>query len=78
MLLKVCPDDNRPLYIGIYSTIMNIGAFIMPLVGVYLSGFVGFAPILVAGGVMSVLGSSSFIWNHLHTPDSMAARRGDG
>jgi hypothetical protein len=76
MLLKVCPDDDRPLYIGIYSTIMNVGAFIMPLVGVYLSDLVGFAPMLVVGGVMCVLGSSSFIWNHLRTPDSMAARKG--
>ena len=75
MLLKVCPDERRPQYIAMYSTFVNIAAFIMPLVGVWLAGIYGFGPVIVAGGVMSVIGSSSFVWNHLRTPDSLAARR---
>lgn len=75
MLLKVCPDAQRPQYIAIYSTIMNIGAFIMPLLGVYLSAIFGFAPMLVVGGIMSVLGSSSFVWHALRTPDSALAQQ---
>lgn len=75
MLLKVCSDTHRPQFIGIYSTIMNIGAFVMPLVGVYLADIFGFAPMIIAGGVLSVLGSCSFhVWA-LRTPDSLAARR---
>lgn len=74
MLLKVCPAEGRPLYLGIYSTIMNIGAFIMPLVGVWLSGWIGFAPVLILGGVLCLIGSSLFRWWPLQTPDSLAIR----
>jgi MFS family permease len=77
MLLKVCPDVKRPQYIAVYSTIMNISAFIMPLIGVWLAGIFGFGPVIVAGGVMTILGSSSFFWNHLRTPDSLSVRRHD-
>ncbi len=52
MLLKICPADQRPLYIGIYTTIMNIGAFVMPLLGVWLADRIGIAPVLIAGGVL--------------------------
>jgi MFS family permease len=74
MLLKVCPAEARPLYLGIYTTIMNIGAFVMPLIGVWLSDRVGFAPVLIAGGVMCLIGSSLFRWWPLKTPDSLAVR----
>jgi MFS family permease len=74
MLLKVCPAGGRPLYLGIYTTIMNIGAFIMPLVGVWLADQVGFMPALIAGGAMCLLGSSLFRWWPLKSPDSLAAR----
>ena len=74
MLLKVCPAEARPLYLGIFTTIMNIGAFIMPLIGVWLSDRVGFAPVLIAGGVLCLIGSSLFRWWPLKTPDSLAVR----
>jgi len=76
LLLKICPAESRPLYIGIYTTIMNLGAFVMPLVGVALTGWVGYAPVLVAGGVLCLLGSSLFRWRPLQTADSLAARQG--
>ncbi|MEJ5199382.1 MAG: MFS transporter [Anaerolineae bacterium] len=74
LLLKICPAESRPLYIGIYTTIMNIGAFVMPLVGVALTEYVGYAPVLIAGGVLCLLGSSLFRWRPLQTPDSVAVR----
>ncbi|MCX7670603.1 MAG: MFS transporter [Anaerolineae bacterium] len=74
LLLKICPAESGPLYIGIYTTIMNIGAFVMPLVGVALAEYVGYAPVLIAGGVMCLLGSSLFRWRPLQTPDSLAVR----
>jgi len=76
MLLKVCPAEGRPLFLGIYTTIMNIGAFVMPLVGVGLADRVGFMPVLIAGGAMCLLGSSLFRWWPLKTADSLAARQG--
>jgi MFS family permease len=77
MLLKICPADQRPLYIGVYTTIMNIGAFVMPLIGVWLANRVGIAPVLVAGGLLCLLGSSTFVWRPLRTPDSLATRTAD-
>jgi MFS family permease len=74
MLLKICPAGQRPLYIGIYTTIMNIGAFVMPLLGVWLADRIGIAPVLIAGGILCILGSSSFVWSPLRTPDSRAIR----
>lgn len=74
LLLKICPAESRPLYIGIYTTIMNIGAFVMPLVGVALTEWVGYRPVLIAGGVLCLLGSSLFRWRPLQTPDSVAVR----
>ncbi len=75
MLLKVCPDTERPAYLGIYTSVMNVGAFIMPLLGVYLADIFGLAPILVAGGVICLIGSSLFRVRALQTPDSLATRR---
>jgi MFS family permease len=77
MLLKICPGDLRPQFLGYWSTVMNIGAFIMPLAGVYLSNRFGFAPVLVVGGLMCLAGSSTFVFRPLRTPDSLAAREAE-
>ena len=77
MLLKICPADRRPVFLALYTTIMNIGAFIMPLIGVKLADAIGAVPVLIAGGVMCVIGSSSFLWNRLRTPDTLALRRAE-
>jgi len=74
MLLKVCPDAQRPLYLGVYTTVMNAGAFVMPLLGVYLAERVGLAAVLVAGGLLCLAGSSTFRFRPLQTPDSKEAR----
>jgi sugar phosphate permease len=77
MLLKICPGDLRPQFLGYWSAVMNIGAFIMPMVGVYLSNRFGFAPVLVLGGLMCLAGSSTFVFRPLRTPDSRAARQAE-
>ncbi len=69
-----CPAA-QPVFLALYTTIMNIGAFIMPLIGVKLAEAIGPAPVLIAGGVLSALGSSSFIWNRLRTSDTLTLRR---
>ena len=61
-LLKTIPADSRPTYTAIYVTLMNIGAFITPLIGVELANLVGMRPMLIVFGVLSVIGSASFIW----------------
>jgi MFS family permease len=73
-LLKICPAAERPLYLGIYSSIMNVGAFLMPLLGVAVADRVGITPLLIAGGVASIIGSTRFLWRPLETPDTLALR----
>jgi MFS family permease len=62
ILLKITPAAERPVYTGLYITIVNIGAFISPLIGVWIADRTGLAPALIAFGVLSILGSSSFWW----------------
>ncbi len=61
-LLKVTPSGERPLYTGLYTTIVNMGAFICPLIGVWAADRIGLAPALIVFGVLSIAGSSSFWW----------------
>ena len=77
MLLKICPAGQRPVYLGLWTSTMNLGAFIMPLIGVALADQVGFAPVLIAGGVICLVGSTTFRFRKLQTPDSLAVRRAE-
>lgn len=61
-LLKVTPVDKRPEYTALYYTIVNAFAFIGPLLGVAIANQFGLAPTLIACGVLSILGSTSFWW----------------
>lgn len=62
MLLKVTPPEARPTYTAIYVTIMNIGAFVSPLISIAIADTIGLAPMLVVAGVLSMIGSTSFWW----------------
>jgi MFS family permease len=62
-LLKICPADRRPSFIGLYTTVMNAGAFLCPLIGVALADRFGLAPTMIGCGVFWLLGALSFrIW----------------
>jgi cyanate permease len=63
------------MYLGLYTTLMNLGAFVMPMLGVSLANRFGFQPVLIAGGLMCLAGSSLFAWRPLQTPDSLALRQ---
>jgi MFS family permease len=68
-LMKVTPADNRPGYTAVYMTLNNIGAFLLPFAGIALANRFSFAPILIAFGLLSVIGSTSFLWWPVKTPD---------
>ena len=61
-LLKVTPPHSRPAYTALYMAFVNTGACIFPLVGVWLAARIGLAPTLIACGLFSILGSTSFWW----------------
>jgi Na+/melibiose symporter-like transporter len=62
LLLKVTPPEARPRYTSIYMTIMNIGAFVCPLISVALADLIGLAPTLIGAGLLSMIGSTAFWW----------------
>ena len=65
-LLKVTPPASRPAYTAFYMMCVNTGAFIFPLVGVWVADRIGLAPTLIACGIFSILGSTSFWWRPVH------------
>jgi MFS family permease len=62
--LRVVPEERRTFFVGLYITVMNIGAFIAPLVGVALASRVGLAPVIVGCGLCRALASLMFsVWS---------------
>src|SRR6185503_6600798 len=64
--LKLIPDEQRHEYTALYMTLMNVGAFVCPFIGVALANQFGFGPILVVCGVLSIVGSTSFWFWPVH------------
>ncbi len=60
ILLKLCPEERRASYIAFYSTIINMGAFIGPLIGVALSKTLDIRLLLITGGSIRLLGALLF------------------
>jgi MFS family permease len=68
-LLEVMPEENRPGYTSWYISLVNTGAFIGPLLGVAIASRLGIAPTLGICGVLSILGSTSFWWWPVISPE---------
>ena len=61
--LKVIPESQRHNYTALYLAVANVGAFIAPLVAVYLADRVGLNAVLMGCGLLTVLGALSFwVW----------------
>lgn len=78
-LIKAMPEEKRPEYTALYYTIVNVGAFIFPLVGVALASIFGFSYTLIACGILSMIGAS-FFWTspvviHTKNSGSLAVKR---
>jgi len=72
-LLKVFPAGQRATYMGVYTTLMNAGAFIFPWIGVALGRHFGLAPTLVGMGFLWIVLSTGFrIWP-LRVPDTITS-----
>lgn len=72
-LLKVTPADARPRYTAIYTTIMNIGASICPMISIAIAGWIGLSPMLIVAGLLSIAGSTAFWWHPVQVPETSAA-----
>lgn len=60
ILLKLCPDDLRASYIAGYSTVINAGAFVGPMIGVALLNVLDLRWVLVLGGSIRLIGALLF------------------
>jgi len=60
IFLELLPEGKKHTFTAIYSTVMNIGAFIGPLIGVAVSNIIGIVPTLLIGGAMRLLGAVLF------------------
>jgi MFS family permease len=51
-MLEVCPPERRPSYVAIYTSLVNVTAFLAPLLGTFLADLTSVRiALLVAGGV---------------------------
>lgn len=61
VLLSVCPAKHRPTYVALYTTLLNITAFIAPMMGAVLSDWIGIRPAFVVSGGVRLLGVLLFL-----------------
>ena len=51
-MLEVCPPERRPSYVAIYTSLVNVTAFLAPLLGAFLADLSSVrVALLIAGGV---------------------------
>lgn len=55
-LLENTPTDRRPIYVGIYTMLINLAAFLAPLLGTGLAKTWGVRTVLIASGGVRLLG----------------------
>ncbi len=60
---RVCPQERRASYMAIYNSVMNVGAFVCPMLGVALAEAIDIRWVLVIGGVVRLIGAMLFwVW----------------
>jgi MFS family permease len=57
---KLCPEDRRASYMALYSSVMNVGAFVCPMVGVALADVMDIRWVLIIGGIIRLFGALMF------------------
>ena len=63
ILVDSCPKERLTSYMAIFSTVMNIGAFVSPMLGIALSEVIGVRWVLLIGGGIRLFGALMFyIW----------------
>ncbi len=65
ILLGVSPEDRRPSYLGYYTTIMNIGSFVAPLLVAPLALVFGEQLLVLILGIFRLPGATLFYFNRV-------------
>ena len=61
-LLEVTPAARRAMYVALFNTLMNIAAFISPILGTTVAGWLGIHEALWIGGAARVAGFLAFTY----------------
>ncbi|HHE71083.1 MAG TPA: MFS transporter [Chloroflexi bacterium] len=62
LLLRDSPPDRRPSYIAIYAILVNIAAFVAPLVGTSLSEYIGITGVFFASAALRLTAALIYHW----------------
>jgi len=73
-LLEVAPAERRATYIAIFNTMMNIPAFIAPILGTMAAGWLGIRTALWVGGFARIVGFLAFAYLLLGSSRSLVRR----
>ncbi len=66
ILLRVSPSDRRPTYIAIYAILVNLAAFVAPLIGVALVDVIGFAAVFFISAALRL--TAALLYRKLRAP----------
>jgi MFS family permease len=76
VMLKTLPEDRQPQFMGLYTAVLNAGAFVAPLLAVAVAGRIGLGPMLVVCGVVGGFGGlAHWVWRvpgPLRSPPALA------
>ena len=75
IFLELLPSGRKYTATAIYSMIMNVGAFVGPLIGVALASRIGIVNTLLIGGVLRALGALTFYLFPLKQPAPWRTKR---
>ena len=73
ILVESCPKERLVSYLAIFSTVMNFGAFVSPMLGIALSGVIGVRWVLLIGGVIRLIGALMFYFWKVDAPPGAQA-----
>jgi len=59
-LLEVCPQEHRPSFLAINTTLINVAAFLAPLLGTSLAGLLDIRIAFFVAGAVRLLGAALF------------------
>jgi MFS family permease len=59
-LLEVCPQERRPSYVAINTTLINVAAFLAPLLGTSLANILDIRVALFIAGAVRLVGVGLF------------------
>ena len=59
-LLEVCPQERRPSFVALHTTLINVAAFLAPLLGTSLANLLDIRVVFFIAGAVRLLGAGVF------------------